>query len=124
MPAEARDKLMERRWPAEEIAPFIRLIDDPSHTMNDDGTYNLSEAQARAILELRLQRLTQIGVKEVTDELEELAGKIKEYLEILGSRARILEIISERAASRSATSSPSPAAPRSPNGPATWRTRT
>ncbi|CTQ50558.1 DNA gyrase subunit A [Jannaschia donghaensis] len=92
--AEARAKLMTRRWPAEEIAPFIRLIDDPTHTMNDDGTYNLSETQARAILELRLQRLTQIGVKEVTDELEELAGKIKEYLEILGSRARILEIIS------------------------------
>ena len=92
--AEAREKLMTRAWPAEEIAPFIRLIDDPTHTLNDDGTYNLSEIQARAILELRLQRLTQLGVKEVTDELEELAGKIKEYLEILGSRARILDIIS------------------------------
>ncbi|WP_407493333.1 DNA gyrase subunit A [Pseudooceanicola sp. MF1-13] len=93
--AEAREKLMTRRWPAEEIAPFIRLIDDPSHTMNDDGTYNLSEVQARAILELRLQRLTQLGVKEVTDELEELATKIKEYLEILGSRDRIMGIISD-----------------------------
>ncbi|MCA0994328.1 DNA gyrase subunit A [Alloyangia pacifica] len=92
--SEAREKLMTRRWPAEEIAPFIRLIDDPTHKMNDDGTYNLSETQARAILELRLQRLTQLGVKEVTDELEDLAGKIKEYLEILGSRERILEIIS------------------------------
>ena len=92
--AEAREKLMTRAWPAEEIAPFIRLIDDPTHTLNDDGTYNLSEIQARAILELRLQRLTQLGVKEVTDELQELAGKIKEYLEILGSRARILDIIS------------------------------
>ena len=91
---QARVKLMERRWPAEEIAPFIRLIDDPSHTMNDDGTYNLSEVQARAILELRLQRLTQLGVKEVTDELEELAGKIKDYLDILRSRERIMEIIS------------------------------
>ena len=78
--AEARDKLMTRRWPAHEIAPFIRLIDDPSHTLNEDGTYNLSEIQARAILELRLQRLTQLGVKEVTDELEELAAKIKDYL--------------------------------------------
>ncbi|MCE0503822.1 DNA gyrase subunit A [Roseivivax sp. GX 12232] len=93
--AEAREKLMTRRWPAEEIATYIRLIDDPTHTMNDDGTYNLSEAQARAILELRLQRLTQLGVKEVTDELEELAGKIKEYLEILGSRERIMGIISD-----------------------------
>ncbi|AUQ58452.1 DNA gyrase subunit GyrA [Phaeobacter inhibens] len=93
--AEARHKLMTRRWPAVDIAPYIRLIDDPTHTMNDDGTYNLSELQARAILELRLQRLTQIGVKEVTDELEELAGKIKEYLEILSSRERILGIISD-----------------------------
>ncbi len=92
--AEAREKLMTRRWPAHDIAAYIRLIDDPSHTMNDDGTYNLSEAQARAILELRLQRLTAIGVKEVTDELEELAAKIKDYLEILGSRERIMAIIS------------------------------
>ena len=93
--AEAREKLMTRRWPAQDIADYIRLIDDPTHTMNDDGTYNLSETQARAILELRLQRLTQIGVKEVTDELEELASKIKEYLEILGSRDRIMGIISD-----------------------------
>ncbi|MDG1354145.1 MAG: DNA gyrase subunit A [Sulfitobacter sp.] len=91
--AEAREKLMTRRWPAASILEYIALIDDPTHTANDDGTYNLSETQARAILELRLQRLTQIGVKEVTDELEELAAKIKEYLEILGSRDRIMGII-------------------------------
>ena len=91
--AEARAKLMGRRWPAHDIADYIRLIDDPTHTVNEDGTYNLSETQARAILELRLQRLTQIGVKEVTDELEELAARIKEYLAILGSRERILDII-------------------------------
>lgn len=93
--AEARDKLMTRRWPAADIAAYIRLIDDPSHTMNDDGTYNLSEAQARAILDLRLQRLTALGVKEVTDELEELAAKIKDYLDILSSRDRIMSIISD-----------------------------
>ena len=93
--AEARFKLMERRWPAGDIVGYLKLIDDPLHPVNDDGTYNLSEIQARAILELRLQRLTQIGVKEVTDELEELAGKIKEYLEILGSRERIMGIISD-----------------------------
>ncbi len=91
--ADAREKLMTRRWPAHDIAEYIQLIDDPTHTMNEDGTYNLSEAQARAILELRLQRLTQIGVKEVTDELQELAGKIREYLEILASRDRIMDII-------------------------------
>ncbi len=93
--AAARAKLMERRWPAQDILPYIALIDDPTHTANEDGTYNLSETQARAILDLRLQRLTQIGVKEVTDELEELAGKIKEYLEILGSRERIMGIIGD-----------------------------
>lgn len=91
--ADAREKLMTRRWPAHDIAEYIQLIDDPTHTMNEDGTYNLSETQARAILELRLQRLTQIGVKEVTDELQELAGKIREYLEILSSRDRIMGII-------------------------------
>ena len=89
---------MTRRWPAADILPYIALIDDPTHTANDDGTYNLSEVQARAILELRLQRLTQIGVKEVTDELEELAAKIKEYLEILGSRERIMGIIADELA--------------------------
>ncbi len=93
--AQARERLMERRWPAHEIEGYIRLIDDPTHTMNDDGTYNLSEAQARAILDLRLQRLTQLGVKEVTDELEELAGKITDYLDILRSRERIMAIISD-----------------------------
>ena len=66
-PSEARERLMARRWPAADIAPYIRLIDDPTHTMNDDGTYNLSEIQARSILDLRLQRLTALGVREVTD---------------------------------------------------------
>ncbi|MDX1821625.1 MAG: DNA gyrase subunit A [Paracoccaceae bacterium] len=93
--ADARDKLMTRAWPARDIAEYIRLIDDPSHTVNEDGTYFLSEIQARAILELRLQRLTQLGVKEVTDELQELAAKIREYLEILASRERIMGIISD-----------------------------
>ncbi|MCA0272428.1 MAG: DNA gyrase subunit A [Proteobacteria bacterium] len=94
-PAEARERLMTRRWPAHDIAVYIRLIDDPTHKMNDDGTYNLSETQARAILDLRLQRLTAMGVKEVTDELQELAAKIKDYLAILGSRERIMAIISD-----------------------------
>jgi len=94
-PADARAKLMERRWPAHDIAEYIQLIDDPTHKMNDDGTYNLSETQARAILELRLQRLTAMGVKEVTDELQELAARIRDYLDILRSRERILAIISD-----------------------------
>ena len=86
---------MSRKWPAKDIIEFIKLIDDPIHPINEDGSYNLSETQARAILELRLQRLTAIGVKEVTDELQELAQKIREFLDILRSRDRIMEIISE-----------------------------
>ena len=93
--AEARERLMTRRWPAHEIAEYLRLIDDPLHPMNEDGTYNLSEAQARAILELRLQRLTQLGVQEVTDELKSLADAIRDHLAILASRERILAIIAD-----------------------------
>lgn len=85
---------MERRWPAHEIVEYLRLIDDPLHPVNEDGTYNLSETQARAILELRLQRLTQLGVQEVTDELKSLAESIRDYLAILASRERIMAIIS------------------------------
>ncbi|PKP63037.1 MAG: DNA gyrase subunit A, partial [Alphaproteobacteria bacterium HGW-Alphaproteobacteria-8] len=93
-PATARTRLMERRWPAAAIAEYLALIDDPLHRIHEDGTYNLSELQARAILELRLQRLTALGVKEVTDELAELAGRITDYLDILRSRERIMGIIS------------------------------
>ncbi|WP_103172774.1 DNA gyrase subunit A [Paracoccus sp. SY] len=93
--AEARERLMERRWPAHEILEYLRLIDDPLHPVNDDGTYNLSETQARAILDLRLQRLTQLGVQEVTNELQQLADSIRDYLAILGSRERIMGIISD-----------------------------
>ncbi len=92
--AEARQRLMDRRWPAHDILEYLRLIDDPLHPVNDDGTYNLSETQARAILDLRLQRLTQLGVQEVTQELAQLADSIRDYLAILGSRDRIMGIIS------------------------------
>ena len=93
--AEAREKLMGKDWPAHDIAQYIKLIDDPTHTINDDGTYRLSEIQARAILDLRLQRLTALGVEEITNELKELAAKIIDFLDILSSRERIMAIISE-----------------------------
>jgi DNA gyrase subunit A len=94
-PHAAREQLMERRWPAMDVEALIRLIDDPRHRINDDGTYNLSEEQARAILELRLQRLTGLGRDEIADELNKIGAEIKEYLEILGSRVRILEIVKQ-----------------------------
>ena len=93
--AEARERLMSRRWPAHSILEYLKLIDDPRHPVNEDGTYNLSEVQARAILDLRLQRLTQLGVQEITDELQVLADSIRDLLAILSSRERIMAIISD-----------------------------
>ncbi|QOZ45377.1 DNA gyrase subunit A [Bradyrhizobium sp. CCBAU 53340] len=92
-PAVARDTLMTRDWPARDVEDIITLIDDPRHRINEDGTIRLSLDQAKAILELRLARLTALGRDEIGDELSKLAGEIGEYLEILHSRARILDII-------------------------------
>jgi len=95
-PATARAQLMERRWPAKDVAPLIALIDDPRHKVNDsDGTYNLSEEQARAILDLRLQRLTALGRDEIADELNKIGEEIKDYLDILSSRSRIQTIVKD-----------------------------
>jgi DNA gyrase subunit A len=94
-PATAREQLMERRWPAADVAPLIRLIDDPRHRINEDNTYNLSEEQARAILDLRLQRLTALGRDEVADELNKIGEEIRDYLDILGSRIRVMTIVKE-----------------------------
>jgi DNA gyrase subunit A len=92
-PAAAHESLMARDWPADDIAPLIALVDDPRHPMNPDGTYRLSDAQAKAILELRLSRLTALGRDEIGDELEKLAKEIADYLEILRSRLRIQTIV-------------------------------
>ncbi|MFD9896959.1 DNA gyrase subunit A [Mesorhizobium sp. NPDC059025] len=94
-PQSARDQLMTRRWPAEDVEALIRLIDDPRHRINEDGTYNLSEEQARAILELRLQRLTALGRDEIADELNKIGAEIADFLEILASRARIQQIVKD-----------------------------
>ncbi len=97
-PATARAELMARNWPAKDMEPLIRLIADPRHALSENGTYKLSEEQARAILDLRLQRLTALGRDEIANELNELAEKIKEYLEILRSRARVMQIIKDELA--------------------------
>ena len=97
-PQSAREQLMERRWPAADVEALILLIDDPRHRINEDGTYNLSEEQARAILELRLQRLTALGRDEIADELNTIGKEIADYLDILSSRARIQTIVKDELA--------------------------
>jgi DNA gyrase subunit A len=91
-PDDARAKLTAKPWPATTVAPIIALIDDPEHKVID-GTYLLSQEQAKAILDLRLQRLTGLERDKIATDLEELAGKIKEYLEILSSKPRLFEIL-------------------------------
>ncbi|MGL1920100.1 MAG: DNA gyrase subunit A [Hyphomicrobiales bacterium] len=91
----AREELMARHWPVGNIEPLIQLIADPRHMISADGTYTLSEVQARAILELRLARLTAMGMNEISDELNKLGEEIKDYLDILGSRDRVMNIIRE-----------------------------
>jgi DNA gyrase subunit A len=95
---EAREALMARNWPARDVEAMITLIDDPRHRINADGTYKLSDTQARAILDLRLQRLTALGRDEIKDELDKLAAEIADYLDILRSRARIQSIVKDELA--------------------------
>ncbi len=93
-PAAARDALLMREWPVAEIAPYIRLVEAVEHEVEGD-TYRLSDVQVRAILDLRLHRLTALGRDEIGDELARLAESIAELLEILGNRARLYEVIVE-----------------------------
>jgi DNA gyrase subunit A len=93
-PAEAREKLLARDWPMEEIRSYIALV-EAVEPQKRDKTYKLSEAQVRAILELRLHRLTALGRDEIAGELEGLAKNIGELLEILASRARLYEVMRE-----------------------------
>ncbi len=92
-PATARERLMARDWPAQDVAPLIALIDDPRHKINDDGTFRLSDEQARAILALTLSRLTALGRDEIGEELNGLGKDIEDYLDILRSRERVMTII-------------------------------
>ncbi len=94
-PKEARDKLTSRTWPAQDMGALIKLIADPRSKLMADGSIQLTEEQARAILDLRLLKLTQLGMDEITEEAEKLAATITDLLDILRSRARVQAIISE-----------------------------
>ncbi|MDZ3836543.1 MAG: DNA gyrase subunit A [Rhodospirillales bacterium] len=91
-PATARAGLMARAWPAADLAPLIALIEEPAEP-EADGAYRLSEAQARAILDLRLQRLTGLEREKIINDLNALAKEIEEHLAILSSRVRLLEVL-------------------------------
>ena len=95
---EARDQLMGRDWPARDVAAMVTLIDDSRHVVSREGTTRLSAEQAKAILDLRLQRLTALGRDEIKAELDKLAEEIADYLEVLRSRARIQAIVKEELA--------------------------
>jgi DNA gyrase subunit A len=97
-PEEAREALMKRDWPAKDVAAMVTLIDDPRHKVSAKNTTKLSAEQARAILDLRLQRLTALGREEIKQELDKLKTEIADYLEILRSRVRIQKIIKDELA--------------------------
>jgi len=92
---EARDELMARDWPARDVAAMVTLIDDPRHVVSREGATRLSAEQAKAILDLRLQRLTALGRDEIKADLDKLAAEIADYLDILRSRTRIQAIIKQ-----------------------------
>jgi len=94
----AREQLMARAWPARDVGPLVALIADPRHKVDEGNTVRLSEEQAKAILELRLQRLTGLGRDEINDEAQNLGLAIADYLEILSSRERVLTIIRDELA--------------------------
>jgi DNA gyrase subunit A len=92
-PATARAGLVGRTWPAADVAPLVALVGEPGREVAEDGTYRLSEEQARAILDLRLQRLTGLERDKIADELRGLITEIAGYLEILRSRVRLIEVL-------------------------------
>ncbi|MEM7768276.1 MAG: DNA gyrase C-terminal beta-propeller domain-containing protein, partial [Pseudomonadota bacterium] len=92
-PATAREQLLEKAWPAQDMAPLIDLIADRRTRQADDGTIFLSDEQARSILDLRLHRLTGLGRDDIGNEAKGLSEKIADFLDILRSRVRIMDII-------------------------------
>ncbi|SFG32780.1 DNA gyrase subunit A [Novosphingobium sp. CF614] len=95
-PADARAKLLAKEWPIGDIAPYIRLVEAIEPSVEETGgSYRLSEAQVRAILDLRLHRLTALGRDEIGDELKQLASAIEEFLAILADRVKLYAVMRE-----------------------------
>ena len=94
-PKTAREQLLAKPWPASDVAPLIELIDDPEYPLGDNNTYQMSEAQAKAILELRLHRLTGLEREKIAGELKDITDQIAEYLDILANREKLLGILTD-----------------------------
>ena len=92
-PSDAKEKLMKKEWPAKDVKSLIELIDDPRHSLSKKGLCKFSDEQARAILELRLQRLTAIGKEDIENEMDELKKNIEDYLLTLKSKEKVIYII-------------------------------
>ena len=92
-PSDAKEKLMQKEWPAKEVKSLIELIDDPRHNLTKKGLCKFSDEQARAILELRLQRLTAIGKDDIENEMDDLKKNIGDYLSTLKSKEKVIDII-------------------------------
>ena len=93
-PSDARNKIMDRTWGVGDVGPLIELVAEPGRSV-EDGQYRLSEQQARAILDLKLHRLTGLERTKIADELDEIIAEIRDYLDILGSRDRLYEVMRE-----------------------------
>ena len=94
-PAEAQAGLLAKKWPVGDVKALIDLIADPEHEVEDGNVYQLSQEQAKAILDLRLHRLTGLERDKIAADLKEITDRIAEYLEILASRDRLLEVLVE-----------------------------
>jgi len=94
-PQTAREQLTSKAWPAHDVGPLIQLVDEPDRPLLEDGTYYLSDAQARAILDLRLHRLTGLERDKISDDLREVVDQIAEFLAILADRDKLFAILRE-----------------------------
>jgi DNA gyrase subunit A len=92
-PVEAKEQLLAKQWPAKDVTPLIALVDDPEYPLSDDGTYQMSEIQAKGILDLRLHRLTGLERDKIGDDLKIITNSIAEFLEILSNRPKRIELL-------------------------------
>jgi len=92
-PVWAREEIMNREWPVHDVGPLIELIDEPGRGVSPQNTYRLSEVQARAILDLRLHRLTGLERDKIGAELTDVTDQIADFLATLANRPKLMGIL-------------------------------